>query len=323
MRADRLFSIVTLLQTRGRMTAQELSDELAVSERTLYRDVDTLSTAGIPIYADKGPGGGYALLDGYRSTLASLTEAEISALLMSAVNQPLEALGLDQTLQDAMLKLLSALPRVPRERAEHGRARVHLDAAPWFRPNEDLPYLSLLHQAVWEDRELEMLYERADGAEYVRIVEPYGLVAKGNWWYLIAATSDGMRTYRVSRIQHVEFTGKIFERPADFNLAAHWEQTRTDFEINRPKYEVRLRVAPELAKRLPKMPLTGDVESSLAAASPPDEHGWIMLWLNFEDHDWALNDILSYGGWAEVLEPPEFRAEIAGIVRAAAALYGG
>src|SRR5262249_34475315 len=148
MRAERLLSIILLLQVRGRMTALDLSNELGVSERTIYRDLESLSLSGIAVYGDRGPGGGYALVDGYRTSLTGLTSSEASTLFLSALPQPLADLGLDKALRDALLKLMAALPSQRREQIEQERALLHLDATPWFYSGEQVPHLPLLQEAA-------------------------------------------------------------------------------------------------------------------------------------------------------------------------------
>ncbi len=202
MRADRLLSILLLLQTRGRITAGRLAEMLEVSERTIYRDLDALSAAGIPVYAERGPGGGCALTDGYRTNLTGLTETEIRTLFVPGVHGPLADLGLGRVLEDALLKLMAALPSVHRHDAQRVRQRLLLDAAGWFRGEEPVPYLHTVQEAIWQDRALMLTYRRPDGVNTERLVDPYGLVAKASIWYLVALdrAAAEMRVFRVSRI---------------------------------------------------------------------------------------------------------------------------
>src|ERR1700694_963888 len=249
MRADRLLVLLLLLQTRGRVTAQSLSKRLEVSERTIYRDLVSLSMAGVPVYAERGPGGGWSLLEDYRTNLTRLTEAEVNTLFMSGMAGPLEDLGLGKAREDALLKLLAALPSVYRRNAEMARQRIHLDATGWFHHDEPVPYLPMIQEAIWNDRRLRLTYQRgSDHTLGERLVNPYGLVAKASVWYLVCTTAESggeMRVYRVSRIQDAELSGEHFERPADFDLIAFWTSWMSSFEKSRYGYAVKLRLAPE------------------------------------------------------------------------------
>src|SRR5574340_1555919 len=226
MRASRLVALLLLLQTRGRMTADALATVLEVSVRTIYRDLEALSLAGVPVYAERGPGGGWSLLEDYRTNLTRLTEAEVNTLFVSGTTGPLKDLWPAKASEDAMLKLLAALPSVYRNNAELARQRIHLDATGWFRHDEPVPHLPLLQEAIWNDRRLHLTYRRGgDNTVNQRTVNPYGLVAKASIWYLVCTTLESggeMRVYRVARIQDAESTGEHFERPANFNLPAFW-----------------------------------------------------------------------------------------------------
>ncbi|MCU0511373.1 MAG: YafY family transcriptional regulator [Anaerolineae bacterium] len=309
MRAERLLSIILLLQVRGRITAESLATELGVSERTIYRDLDALSQAGVALYGDRGPGGGYALVDGYRTSLTGLTEAEASSLFMASLPQPLADLGLDQTVRAALLKLLAALPAGRRAQVQQEKAIIHLDAAPWFHTDEGVPCLTLLQQAARAGQKVWMRYQYPDGHESQRLISPYGLVAKATLWYVVAATPGGMRLYRVSRIQEARLTDETFERPADFDLAAYWAAACETFMANLPRYPVTLRVSPVLAAALPA--IYGEHLRARLAAAAPDPDGWRVIVISYDDFQSACNEVMGrLGDAAEVLEPAELRAAI-------------
>src|SRR5215218_471427 len=229
MRASRLLSILLLLQTRGRMTAQALADELEVSVRTVYRDVDSLSEAGVPIYGDRGPDGGYQLLDGYRTRLTGLTAGEAESLFLAGLPGPAAELGLGTVLAAAQLKLMAALPPELRSRAGRIRERFHLDAPGWFQEAEQPPYLEAVADAVWNQRPLRIRYERWGGVTVERTVEPLGVVLKAGSWYLVAAVEGQSRTYRVSRLLDVQPVDGHFERPEEFDLVPYWQSWSEDF----------------------------------------------------------------------------------------------
>src|SRR5215207_7932216 len=142
MRADRLLSIVLLLQTHDCLTAAELAERLEVSERTIFRDMDALSIAGVPVYAERGRSGGWSLLEGYRTNLTGLNAPEIQALLLNTPAQLLSDLGLEEAADVAMLKVLGALPQVTQLDAQYFRERIHFDTGQWFGSQEDTPCLA-------------------------------------------------------------------------------------------------------------------------------------------------------------------------------------
>ncbi|MFF5205769.1 helix-turn-helix transcriptional regulator [Streptosporangium sp. NPDC000396] len=323
MRASRLLSLLLLLQTRGRMTATELSEELEVSIRTVYRDVEALSSAGIPVYADRGPAGGYQLLDGYRTRLNGLTAEEASSLFLAGLPGPAAELGLGEVAANAELKLLAALPPEPRSHAARMRERFHLDVPGWYRDADQVPFLSEVTEAVWDQRPLRMTYRRWGPRDVERLAHPYGLVLKGGTWYMVAAADGGEpRTYRVSRIVAAELSGGRFERPDDFDLAAYWERYAADFRARMHTGEALVRVAPGIEGLLRYTVGTEVADAALAEAGPPDEDGWVVVRLPTESVRHAHWLLLRLGADIEVLEPPELRAQMAHTVAKLAELYG-
>ena len=272
MRADRLLSLMMLLQTRGQMTAEELAAELEVSKRTIYRDIDALSIAGVPVYASGGPGGGYAVLDSYRTSLTGLNENEIRALFMLTIPGPISDLGVSQQLKAAILKLTSSFADEHHEHIDYLRQRLHLDAASWFQTEEPVPHLKIVQDAAWQDRQLVLSYRRRNGMVSEQIISPYGLVAKASIWYLVAATDKGMRVYRVSRIESAQMTQTHFARTQDFELAKFWTDWVIGYKASLPKYPVTLRIGPDLIPVLPY--ILGDDVRSLVEQAQPDSEGW-------------------------------------------------
>ena len=208
MRADRLLSLVMLLQTHGNLTAQALGEELEVSERTIYRDVEALSFAGIPVYAERGPGGGIALLDSYRTSLTGLNRDEVRALFMLSIPAPLDELGVTADLKAALLKLSAALPAVGRDEQIMARQRIHLDSVAWSQPEQPVPHLQIIHQAVWQDFKLQLRYDLGYFGEIELLVDPLGLVAKTTVWYLVCACVLLMSTSNDRRILTWRLTGR-------------------------------------------------------------------------------------------------------------------
>ena len=231
MFASRLLSILMLLQARGRMSARELAAEFEVSVRTIHRDIDQLSAAGIPVYADRGRTGGFALLDGYRTKLTGLTQPEAEALFLAGLPGPAAQLGLADMLSAARLKLLAALPAHVQPGAERIAARFHLDPAPWFRAADPQTCLQVVARGVWDSSVLRLRYRPAGRNDTRNLrVQPLGLVLKAGTWYLIAQNGKAIRTYRVANIETAEGTDEVFVRPKGFDLVAHWQQACRDYE---------------------------------------------------------------------------------------------
>ncbi|RCG20117.1 WYL domain-containing protein [Sphaerisporangium album] len=322
MRASRLLSLLLLLQTRGRMTAAELSQELEVSIRTVYRDVEALSSAGVPVYADRGPTGGYRLLDGYRTRLNGLSAEEASSLFLAGLPGPAAELGLAEVAAAAELKLLAALPPEPRSHASRMRERFLLDVPGWYRDADEVPLLGLVADAVWEGREIRMLYRRWGPADVTRQVRPYGLVLKGGSWYLVAAPEGAEpRTYRVSRILSAEILAARFTRPEGFDLAEFWQDYSEGFRERMYPHEATVRLAPGAEQMLRLTAGTRPVEAALAAAGPPGEDGWRVLRLPIESTRHACWLLLRMGASLEVLGPPELRDLLIATIGELSALY--
>src|SRR4029079_5330122 len=181
-RASRLVNLLLLLQSRGGMTAAQLADELEVSVRTIHRDVEELSAAGVPIFAERGPLGGIRLVDGYRTRLTGMTADEAEALFLSGLPGPAAQLGLGTVVAAAQLKVMAALPPELRSRASRLVERFHLDATGWFHSSDAVPHLSTVAEAVWAGRRVLIQYERGD-QRIERDVGPLGLVLKAGVWY--------------------------------------------------------------------------------------------------------------------------------------------
>ncbi|MGY0068179.1 helix-turn-helix transcriptional regulator [Streptomyces sp. QTS137] len=319
MRADRLLSLLLLLQNRGRMTAPELAAELEVSVRTVYRDVEALGASGVPVRAERGPEGGYRLMDGYRTRLTGLTDAEAGSLFLAGLPGPARELGLGAVLASAQLKVEAALPGELAGQARQVRERFHLDAPAWFRGADPVPLLESVARAVWERRVLRTHYRRWRG-EVRREMRPLGLVLKGGIWYLVALAEDAVRTYRVSRFQAVEETGDLFTRPAGFDLAAYWAESSRRLEAALQQGTARLRLSPRGQKLLPMRFGAAGVRA-LADSGPPDGEGWVEVRLSVESEAIATGDLLRLGTEAEVLGPAELRRAVAAAVAVLAKRY--
>ncbi len=323
MRADRLLSILMLLQARGprRLTAHALARELEVSERTIYRDIDALSAAGVPIYGEAGPAGGYALLDGYRTTLTGLTEGEVRALFMLRIPDALAELGVSGQVRSAWLKLSAALPAARRQDEELVRQRFYLDSAWWRQDEEPLPHLAALHQAVWQDRRVWLAYRIEPlGIDITQLVEPYALVAKAGVWHLVAAVEGTLRVYPLAVLSDVRLVEEGFQRPPEFDLEAFWRGWCSEQEQGRDRFAAVVRVAPNFAPELIRR-LGQQARKGLAAGST-DAAGWTTVELHFESLEGARERILSFGGGVEVLEPLALRWSMQDFAEQTVTLYG-
>jgi predicted DNA-binding transcriptional regulator YafY len=312
MRADRLVSLVLLLQARGRLPARVLAAELEVSVRTVYRDIAALNTAGVPVVTDSGPNGGCWLLDGYRFPLRGLSADEASALLVLGVPAAVAELGLADALAAAQRKI-----SVTSGDGSPGPALVHLDMPRWFHCTEDVPHLPTLASAVQEGRQLRLGYRRGDdGPETTRVVRPLGLVNKAGVWYLVAmaAGRDEPVVFRVGRIVSARALADSFARPSGFDLAAFWADWSALFEDSRPRVEVRLRASPAALAAFPEV--FGDVvRPALEAAGLADAAGFREVTLTFEHEAAAVQRLAGFGGQVEVLSPASLRTRLIATAR--------
>ena len=327
VRADRLVSLVLLLQARGRMTAQALATQLEVSVRTVYRDLEALSAAGVPVRAESGPGGGCQLVEGYRFPLRGLRPDEAEALLILGVPSALRELGLDAaaTAAHRQIRVSAGLPAPGGPDA----ALVHLDLPRWFRAEEQAPHLRTLAEALRQARCLAIEYRRADDAQEParrREVAPLGLVDKAGTWYLVASGStrtgpDRPATvFRVSRITAARVLAKRAPRPPGFSLAAFWARWSEEFMSSRPSVPVRLRASPHALAAFTEV--FGDgAQDAIDAALPPDGQGWRELTLRFEHELAAAHRLAGFGGEVEVLDPPSVRDHLQSVAEAILTRY--
>jgi predicted DNA-binding transcriptional regulator YafY len=307
MRADRLLSILLLLQTHRRMTASALAERLEVSPRTIHRDMEALSMAGVPVYAERGAGGGWVLPDSFRTEVTGLTDDEVQALFVGAPGRLLADLGLRKASEGALVKLLASLPAVARHDAEQARQRIHVDGAGWHQSTDSVPALGAVQEAVWLDRKLALTYQRGDGSTVERVVGPLGLVAKGRLWYLVAAVDGDPRTYRVSRIQAAEILEEPVSRPPGFGLAAFWAESSAALVANLPRFPIAVRVAPEAVRRLWIPGSYARVEEIGEA----EADGWSPVRLVLQSEGEACSYVLGFGARMEVVEPLSLRERVA------------
>jgi predicted DNA-binding transcriptional regulator YafY len=314
MRADRLISIVLLLQTHERMTAEQLRRELEVSVRTIYRDITALNQAGIPIYTDRGPGGGISLLESYRTTLTGMNEDETRALFMLNIPQALVDLGVDRPLKSALLKLAGALPPRQQLAQAHTQQRIYLDTTPWQEAAEPAPHLAVLHEAAWKDKKVRLVFQGSFDTQIEIELEPFGLVAKMNTWYLVGKADGHLRVLRVADILMVKALDEIFTREENFDLAAYWQEWCTDSLKRRPMYQVKLKMAPGLIAKL-KFYLDETIKFSISGSEDVDQNSWKVVTISYENYFQARESILNFGRAAEVLEPEVLKLSVIDFAR--------
>jgi predicted DNA-binding transcriptional regulator YafY len=331
VRADRLVSLVLLLQARGQTTAAALAAELGVSVRTIYRDLDGLSAAGVPVLAESGPGGGCRLVDGYRFPLRGLRQEEAEALLILGVPTALTELGLGAAAAAAhrQVRVTAGLDGRQAGDGQH-EALVHLDMPQWFRSRDPVPELRTLADAVRQGRQLELSYHREPGSLSTagsprpaarRLLAPLGLVNKAGIWYLVAAARDDrVMVLRADRVTDASISAGPARRPPGFDLVGFWREWSREFEDSRPRLPVTLRASPRALAAFPE--LLGDQVRSAIAAAAADEHGWRELTVSFEHERAAAHRLAGFGAHVEVLSPATVRDELLAAARGILNRYG-
>lgn len=318
MRADRLLSIMLLLQVNRRLTARGIAERLEVSERTIHRDMEALSAAGIPVYAERGSSGGWSLLEEFRTNLTGLSKTEIQSLFLTGPSQLLADLGLEKASDAALIKLMASLPSTNRSDAEHVRHRIHIDVTGWNRPEEAIPLLHVVQEAIWKECKLQFTYSRSGCDDVERVGDPLGFVAKGSVWYLVAAIEGEIRSYRVSRIVSAEMMDEKFTRPEAFDLAAFWEQATADFKAQIPRYYATLLASPDILSRMHIAGRFARVEKIGEA----EENGWVKVSMRFHMEWDASEYVLSFGPKVEVIEPDSLRDRVIEMAQSVIDFYG-
>ena len=322
MLASRLLSILMLLQARGRVSARELAEAFEVAVRTIHRDIDELSAAGVPVYAERGRNGGFRLRDGWRTKLTGLSESEAETLFLAGLPGPAAELGFADAVSTTRLKLLAALPPTLQPSAERIAARFHLDPGVWFQHAVALPSLPVIARAVWSERMLKLRYRRAGETEArPRKLGPLGLVLKAGVWYLVAQTGNAVRTYRAANIHDAEITNEAFTRPKHFDLAAHWREAVREYEGGVYHEQADVRLSP---RGVYMLDLLGPyvVRAAAETAGKPDRKGWVRCTLPLESIDFGIRELMRLGDEVRVLGPPVLRAQFAQTARRLARTHG-
>ena len=312
MKASRLLSILMLLQTHGRVTAGTLARTLEVSERTILRDIDQLSAAGVPLWGERGREGGFQLSPGWTTRLTGMTEAEANALLLAGMPGPATELGLGEAATSARLKLLASVPEPLRHGAAAVAERLHIDPVDWYRAADSTAFLREAASAVWRSRRVRIEYTSWRGTSR-RDIEPLGLVLKAGAWYLAARdVSQGaaVRTYRLASVQTMEVSKVSFRRPRGFDLARYWQESSARFESELRPLEAQVLASPRAMRwfvharsRFTPMP------ELVRRATAPE--GWSGVVLAIESIEHGARQVLGYGAEVEVLAPQALREEVA------------
>lgn len=321
MKASRLLSILMSLQAKGQVTAHVLAEECEVSIRTIYRDIDALSAAGIPVYADRGPEGGYRLIDGYRTRLTGMTAQEAEAVLLSGLTGAAADLGIGALLASAQRKLLAALPADLRANAERISARFHLDAPGWFGQSEQPAHLPAIAKAVWDQRMISIRY-RSWKDEKQRSVAPLGVVLKGGAWYLVGKVSGKLATYRVTRILDFCVTEDTFERPGSFDLADYWTESTRRLDEEMHPNEATIRLSP-IGLHLMEPFLSPYARGRARITPEQGADGWSKIVLPTGSVWETAGIFLRFGAEIEVLAPPEVRYRMTEMATAILQNHGG
>ncbi len=319
MRSSRLLALLLQLQLRGRVSATELARGFEVSVRTVYRDVDALSAAGVPVYAERGRQGGIALHAGYRTRLTGLTRGEARSVPLARLGSAARDLGLGMEAAAAQLKLMAALDAQGSADAQRIADRFHLDPLPWYHRAEVLEHLPTLASAVWHDQRVRLRYESWQG-EREQEVGPLGLVLKGGLWYLVALAGGRPRTFRVSGIRQLEATGQPVQRPSGFTLEHYWPGSVERFEARLMPGTATVRISEEGRRILRAVNPAAD--ERVAATQQPDARpGWVRAQLPVESPDYSARQLLRLGTEVEVLEPPALREAVAREARQVARVH--
>ena len=321
MRADRLLKLMLLLQARSKATVGELARELQVSERTVHRDLDALSTAGVPVYATRGAAGGVALVEGWRTQLTGFTRTELHALAAVEAPGALDDLGLSGPLRTGLVKLAAALPALQQPALAYARQRLHVDASSWFAQREPVPHLAVLRDAVWQDRRVSLTYRDFEGQRGRRTVEPYGLVIKADRWYLVAGNGEEPRVYRGARVEGARMLPQTFKRPPRFDLPSFWKEWCARFAEKRATYDVTLRLTADGEQEVRQVRSPAD--GARLDAARPGRDGRKTVTLDFERESIALSQLCLLGRGVEVLGPESLRARLVTLAANLQATYGG
>lgn len=313
MRADRLLSILLILQSHRRVTARQLGRRLEVSERTILRDMEALSGSGVPVVAERGNGGGWSLLGDYQTRLTGLSSAEIQSLFLARPRRLMADLGFEGQAESALIKLEASLPESARRQAEFARRRILVDTAGWHGAAESIACLPALLDALWRQRRVRFVYTREGCEPAERLADPLGLVAKGSAWYLVAGVEGEPRTYRVSRMSGAAALDEPAASAGEFDLAEYWQRSAAEFRQQLPRYYATFLAEPSIMRRVRYRGWRLESEVSEGAR--------IRVRLRFDIEEEAIEFALSLGAAVEAVEPAELRPKVEAAAEALLRVY--
>lgn len=268
--------------------------------------MDALSVAGMPIYSVRGKHGGWSLLDDFKTNLTALKADDLHSLLAFPPEKLLNDLGINKGMIEVREKLLSSMSTSQRIETKTIWERIYMDTGTWREGDAETTYLEVVQKAVLETRKLEIVYKKADGREEIREIEPLGLVAKTNKWYVIAKRDNQFRTYRLSRITAATILDDVFKRPPHFHLIHHWEKSKAAFISRLPEYVVTFETTETVLKRIT---FTSKFVHALHV-KPHTKKEWTFIELTFNDKQEALEFCLGFGNQLKVISPTDLRAEV-------------
>lgn len=316
MRADRLLQIMILLQNRGKMTAKELAQMFEVSERTILRDMDALSAAGVPVFSERGADGGWRLLDTFKNKLSGLAVDDLKTLLFLPSSSLLKDLGIESEGSATKEKILASVPQHLQRETKSLADKIHIDTNSWRGTREQASALHLIQKALLEEKKIHIHYKKPNGEKAWRLVEPLGLVAQSNKWYLVALHEGEFRHYRVSRIEDIKIEVEKVLAPEGFNLANYWSQSKKDFIIHLPEYKVFVELDPTILHRLTFTNKFIQFETFEA-----NEKDWIPAEIVFNTKQEALEFILGFADKLKIVTPEGLSSEIVALAERVVEFY--
>lgn len=319
MRSGRQLGIALYLQSRGRATADQLAEVFEVSARTVLRDVEQLSAAGIPVYTEQGRNGGIAILDGYRTSLTGLSVGESKTVAFFSLPSAAEQLGIERDLTLAREKILAAMTAAMSTPSATVIEGFHVDPVDWYRRVVDPPLLREIAEALWAGRRIRLEYESWTNHS-TRVVDPWGLVIKAGVWYLVAASDGATKVFRADRVSALHNTGDVAIKPEpSFRLADFWNEW-----CEQSERRLRAQVATVRINRagLDELPRIGaHLVADIKVLEPPNIDGWSLIEIFIEDDAIAARDLMSLGPNIEVITPPALRRAIRVRARGIAQLH--
>lgn len=300
MRADRLLSLMLHLHSKGKTTTSKLAELLEVSRRTILRDINALTEAGVPIYTESGHHGGVYLDEKYQISLTGLNLDEIRSLFVSSLPDILKDIGLDSASESSYLKLMAALPSNQKTEIERLQQRIYIDPLEWKHHSHSIQFLNELLAAVFQDTRLKVIYKRADSSIVKRTLEPCSLVAKATVWYLIAAYNGQFHTYRVSRFQAIEPLEEGFERVSNFDLRKYMAEQVERRHLQAPYYTCTLEIKSERIETF-----NWSLIEDLKVVKASDRTGWQIIEIKFGFIETIEMLLIALGQDALLLEPAD------------------